>query len=33
MGGRGASSGFYKLNGVGNAYGDEYESIIAPLAI
>ena len=31
MGGRGASSGFYKLNGVGNAYGDEYESIIAPL--
>lgn len=31
MGGRGASSGFYKLNGVGNAYGDEYASVIAPL--
>ena len=30
MGGRGASSGFYKLNGVGNAYGDEYASVIAP---
>ena len=31
MGGRGASSGFYKLNGVRNAYGDEYTSVISPL--
>lgn len=31
MGGRGASSGFYKLDNHGNAYGDEYASIISPL--
>lgn len=31
MGGRGASSGYYKLNGTWNVYGDEYASVIAPL--
>ncbi len=31
MGGRGASSGFYKLNGRGNVYGDECESVMRPL--
>ncbi len=31
MGGRGASSGFYKLNGKANVYGDEYASVMAPL--
>jgi hypothetical protein len=31
MGGRGASSGYYKLHGRGNAYGDEYESVMHPL--
>lgn len=28
MGGRGASSTYYKLNGEGHVYGDEYESVI-----
>ena len=31
MGGRGASSGFYKLNGKANVYGDEYASVMARL--
>ena len=31
MGGRGASSGFYKLNGKANVYGDEYASVMAPI--
>ena len=28
MGDRGASSTYYKLNGEGHIYGDEYESVI-----
>ncbi len=31
MGGRGVSSGFYKLNGKANVYGDEYASVMASL--